>query len=276
MALVFKVGEHADMLPVPPNFPQCGNWFGDGEENVIQNHAEVNKGVSVLSDNDDGAAVTSEAVKTELEKITTAPAILPEDKSDGDDAAEEGLEEIVATAAGPTDDSPDAASTVFQKSTDQTLAAEHTTTVLPKEKNPEETTTLSDKSLSNLKHLYFLYSVAGSKLKKDQLAHNEVSKELITITELRAREGMQKKEGVQSSVMRVPPKPRLPALATNHGGSVATEQKTKDASSLREPKHMLSEDAVQSKLYYKNNAVAISSSSVVALLISCLLLSCIL
>lgn len=26
MSLIFKVGEHKDMLPVPRNFPLCGNW----------------------------------------------------------------------------------------------------------------------------------------------------------------------------------------------------------------------------------------------------------
>lgn len=26
MSLVFKVGEHEDMIPVPRNFPSCGNW----------------------------------------------------------------------------------------------------------------------------------------------------------------------------------------------------------------------------------------------------------
>lgn len=29
MALVFKVGEHSDMLPVPENFPKCGNWMSN-------------------------------------------------------------------------------------------------------------------------------------------------------------------------------------------------------------------------------------------------------
>lgn len=26
MALIFKVGEHEEMSPIPRNFPRCGNW----------------------------------------------------------------------------------------------------------------------------------------------------------------------------------------------------------------------------------------------------------
>lgn len=26
MSLIFKVGEHEEMPPVPPNFPRCGDW----------------------------------------------------------------------------------------------------------------------------------------------------------------------------------------------------------------------------------------------------------
>ncbi|KAF2890857.1 hypothetical protein ILUMI_15316, partial [Ignelater luminosus] len=44
MALVFKIGEHDEMLPVPPNFPKCGNYMPDY-------HATVN---SSLCSEDNG------------------------------------------------------------------------------------------------------------------------------------------------------------------------------------------------------------------------------
>nr|XP_012152944.1 PREDICTED: laccase-1-like isoform X2 [Megachile rotundata]XP_012152945.1 PREDICTED: laccase-1-like isoform X2 [Megachile rotundata] len=34
MSLIFKVGEHEDMLPVPLNFPICGNWQPDNEQTI--------------------------------------------------------------------------------------------------------------------------------------------------------------------------------------------------------------------------------------------------
>lgn len=43
MSLIFKVGEHKDMLPVPRNFPLCGNWqpediqFKSSSLNVLSN-----------------------------------------------------------------------------------------------------------------------------------------------------------------------------------------------------------------------------------------------
>lgn len=47
MALVFKVGEHEDMSPVPRNFPKCGDWKSmddqmefSSEESVIDTTIE--------------------------------------------------------------------------------------------------------------------------------------------------------------------------------------------------------------------------------------------
>lgn len=45
MSLIFKVGEHKDMLPVPNNFPLCGNWqpedirFQSNAANILLNTA---------------------------------------------------------------------------------------------------------------------------------------------------------------------------------------------------------------------------------------------
>ncbi|XP_026666521.1 laccase-1-like isoform X2 [Ceratina calcarata] len=44
MSLIFKVGENEDMLPVPQNFPTCGNW--QPEES---SHIEQSKNVSWIS-----------------------------------------------------------------------------------------------------------------------------------------------------------------------------------------------------------------------------------
>lgn len=45
MSLIFKVGEHEDMLPVPRNFPLCGNWqpedvLEQNTQNILLNTME--------------------------------------------------------------------------------------------------------------------------------------------------------------------------------------------------------------------------------------------
>jgi L-ascorbate oxidase len=42
MALVFKVGDHKDMAPLPKNFPTCGSYMPD---NMLENHTEKPKNV---------------------------------------------------------------------------------------------------------------------------------------------------------------------------------------------------------------------------------------
>ena len=39
MGLIFQIGEPEDLPPVPKNFPTCGNWFGD-EDNDDDNELQ--------------------------------------------------------------------------------------------------------------------------------------------------------------------------------------------------------------------------------------------
>lgn len=46
MALVFKIGEHDEMLPVPPNFPKCGNYMPDyhtDSSHLCENNGTLSK-----------------------------------------------------------------------------------------------------------------------------------------------------------------------------------------------------------------------------------------
>ena len=58
MSLIFKVGEHKDMLPVPNNFPSCGNWqpkdipFKPSTVNILLNTTEIpNATVDKITEN---------------------------------------------------------------------------------------------------------------------------------------------------------------------------------------------------------------------------------
>ncbi|XP_071451368.1 uncharacterized protein [Hetaerina americana] len=65
MALIFKVGEHSDFVPVPPNFPKCGNWE-PSEVEVFPIHEKHH-------------ATTKYAEK--LKNLSKEPDMVPERKS---------------------------------------------------------------------------------------------------------------------------------------------------------------------------------------------------
>ncbi|CAL7934818.1 unnamed protein product [Xylocopa violacea] len=65
MSLIFKVGEHEDMVPIPRNFPFCGNWQPEGT------HLEQTA-VNVSSNND----VTKNPIEAEY-SITRLVKLLP-------------------------------------------------------------------------------------------------------------------------------------------------------------------------------------------------------
>ncbi|RZF49073.1 hypothetical protein LSTR_LSTR008359 [Laodelphax striatellus] len=48
MAMVFKVGQHSDMVKTPKNFPRCGNWVYEPEIEPSNNHAGSYNGVSII------------------------------------------------------------------------------------------------------------------------------------------------------------------------------------------------------------------------------------
>lgn len=52
MGLIFKVGEHDDLPPVPENFPKCGSWLPpvDEDENDLFYTAEKEKVPVVIQD----------------------------------------------------------------------------------------------------------------------------------------------------------------------------------------------------------------------------------
>lgn len=59
MSLVFKIGEHSDFLPVPTNYPKCGDWLPDHDLIETQEEKKVPRSVGTFTNLDSKRAGSS-------------------------------------------------------------------------------------------------------------------------------------------------------------------------------------------------------------------------
>ncbi|XP_029042896.1 laccase-1-like isoform X2 [Osmia bicornis bicornis] len=69
MSLIFKVGEHQDMLPVPRNFPSCGNWQPKNEQATAIDLPDTSNNVTTYSPKDIANTLANKTVENDVRQL---------------------------------------------------------------------------------------------------------------------------------------------------------------------------------------------------------------
>lgn len=69
MSLIFKVGEHQDMLPVPRNFPSCGNWQPKIEKITATDLSDTSNNVTTHTPKDTASVLADETVENDVRQL---------------------------------------------------------------------------------------------------------------------------------------------------------------------------------------------------------------